>query len=81
MAKWALILGVYLPQKSKLIFSKNGFSPNSNFLPILFPSLCNNYFNQFLAELNDWLNETRKVVDCFMCSPFDIWLFPTGPKG
>ena len=50
-------LGVYLPQKSKLIFPKNGFSLNSNFMPILLPSPCNNYFNEFLAELNDWVNE------------------------
>ena len=48
---------------------------------ILFPSLCNNYFNQFLAELNDWVKETRKVVECLMGSPIDIWLFPIGPKG
>ena len=74
MAKWACILGVYFPQKSKLIFPKNGFSPNLNFIPIHFPSPCNNYFNQFLAELNDWVNETRKVVDYVIYSPF-------GPKG
>ena len=61
--------------------SQNWFSPNLNFLPILLPSPCNNYFNQFLQELNDWVNETRKVVDCFMGSPFDIWIFPIGPKG
>ena len=74
-------LGSFLLQKSKMIFPKNGFSPNSNFLPILFPSPWNNYFNQFQAELNDWVNETRKVVDCLMGSPIDIWLFPIGPKG
>ena len=32
MAKWACILGVNLPQKSKTFFPKNGFSPSSNFL-------------------------------------------------
>ena len=48
--------------------------------PILFPFLCNNYFNQFLAVTNDWVNETRKVVDCLMGSPFEIWIFPIGPK-
>ena len=31
-------LGVLFPQKSKMIFPKNGFSPNSKLLPILFPS-------------------------------------------
>ena len=44
------------------------------------PIPCNNYFNQFLAELNDWLNETRKVVDNLMGSFIDIWIFPIGPK-
>ena len=81
MGKWACILGVFLPQKSKMIFPKNGFSPNLKFMPILFPSPCNNYFNQKLAELNDWVNETRKVVDYLMGSPIDIWIFPIGPKG
>ena len=81
MTKWACILGVNFPQKSKTFFPKNGFSPNSNFLPILFPSPCNNYFNQFLAVINDWLNETRKVVDCLMGSPLEIWIFPIVPKG
>ena len=49
--------------------------------PILFPSPCNKYFNQFMEELNDWVNETRKVVDYLMGSPIDIWLFPIDPKG
>ena len=73
--------GCLLAPKVKIDFPKNGFSPNSNFLPILFPSPCNNYFNQFLAKLNDWVNETRKVVDCFTGSPIDIFFFPIGPKG
>ena len=81
MDKWECILGVFLPQNSKTIFPKNGFSPNSKPMPILFPSPCNNYFNQFLAELNDWVNETIKVVDSLMGSPIDIWIFPIGLKG
>ena len=66
---------------------KNGFSPIMVFPPIqislsiLFPSPCNNYFNQFLEKLNDWVNETRNVVDSLMGSFIDIWIFPFGPKG
>ena len=41
---------------------------------------CNKQPNQFLAVINDWMNETRKVVDNLMGSPFDIWIFPIGPK-
>ena len=45
------------------------------------PIPCNNQPNQFLVVINDWVNETRKVVDSLMGSPFDIWLFPIGPEG
>ena len=68
--------------KSQKRFSQKWVFPQIQIsFPIHFPSPCNNYFNQFLAELNDWMNETRKVVDCLMGSPFDIWIFPIGPKG
>ena len=73
--------GCFLASKVKNVFPQKWVSPNSNLLSILFPSPCNNYFNQFLADLNDWVNETRMVVDCFMASPFDIWIFPIGIKG
>ena len=63
----------------KCVFPK--FEIHAHTLPIPFPSPCNNYFNQFLAELNAWVNDTRKVGDCLMGSPIDIWLFPIGPKG
>ena len=33
-----------------------------------------------MAELNDWVNETRKVVACLMGSPIDLWIFPIGPE-
>ena len=70
-----------LAPKVKNVFPKKWVSPNSNFLPILFPSPGNNYFNQFVAKLNDWVNETRKVVDNLMGSPIYIWIFLIGPKG
>ena len=60
--------------------SQKRFSPNSNFLPILFPSPCNNYFNQFLAELNDWVNEKRKVVDSLMGLPLTFEFSPLASK-
>ena len=63
----------------KWVFPK--FEIHAHTLPIPFPSPCNNYFNQFLAELNDWVNETRKVVDYLMGSPINIWIFPIDLKG
>ena len=68
------------PKCQKHFSPKMGFPQIRISLPILFPSPCNNYFNQFLAKLNDWVNETRKVVDSLMGSPIDIWIFPIGPQ-
>ena len=48
---------------------------------ILFPSPCNNYLNQFLAKINDWVNKTRKTVDSLMGLPLDIWISPHWLKG
>ena len=39
---------------SQNMFFQNGCSTQFKVLPILFPFPCNNYFNQFLAEINDW---------------------------
>ena len=57
-----------------------GDLPNSNLTPILFPSPCNNYLNQFLEKINDWAQKTKWVVDILLGSPFDIWFFPIGSK-
>ena len=46
--------------------------PNTNLSAILFPFQNINYLNQFLEEINDWVNKTKKVVDSFMGSPIDI---------
>ena len=81
MREWATFLGNNLPHKSKNVFPKMGVSQIRISLPILFPFPCNNYFNQFLAVINDWVNKTRNVVDSLRGSPSNIWLFPIGPKG
>ena len=41
---------------------------------ILFPSQGIDYLNQFMEGINDWEENTKKVVDRFMGSPIDIWL-------
>ena len=79
--RMAYVFGFLISQGVKTHFPKtDGFS-NSNLSCHTFPIPCNNQPNQFLAVINDWVNETRKVVDSLMGSPFDIWLFPIGPKG
>ena len=45
-----------------------------------FPSQENNFLNQFLAVINDWVNKTRKVFDSLMGFIFDIWIFPIGSR-
>ena len=72
-------LGFYLPKESKFVFQKWLLFPIRIFL-IPFPFPRNNYLNQFLAEINDWVNKIRKVIDSVMVSPFDIWIFPIGSK-
>ena len=79
--RMAYVFGFLLAQGVKTRFPKtDGFS-NSNLGCHTLPIPCNNQPNQFLAVINDWVNETRKVVDSLMGSPSDIWIFPIGPKG
>ena len=65
---------------SKKTIPKNDGLPNSNLTSILFQSQGINYLNQFLEEINDWVNKTKKVVDHFMGSPIDIWIYPIGSR-
>ena len=51
-----------------------GGFPTLKLTAILFPSQGINYLNQFLEEINDWEQNTKKVVDIFMGSPIEIWL-------
>ena len=79
--RMAYIFGFLLAQGVKTHFLKtDGFS-NLNLVCHTLPIPCNNQLNQLLAVINDWVNRTRKVVDSLTGSPFDIWLFPIGPKG
>ena len=81
MLEWADVFGFLLAQGVKMRFPKtDGFSHfylDCHTLPIP----CNNQLNQISEVINDWVNKTRKVVDSLMGSPFDIWIFPIGPKG
>ena len=52
MLEWADIFGFLLAQGVKTQFWVP--CPIQILAPILFPSPCNNYLNQFLAEINDW---------------------------
>ena len=52
MRECAYVLGVFFPMKSKHVFKKWVLCPIQIFT-ILFPSPCNNYLNQILAEIND----------------------------
>ena len=80
MVEWPTFLGFFLAQGVKMHFPKtDGFS-NSNLGFLTLPIPCNNQPNQFLAVINDWVNKTRTVVDSLVGSPFDIWIFPIGPK-
>ena len=78
--RMAYVFRFLLAQGVKMRFPKtDGFS-NSNLGCHTLPIPFNNQSNQFLAVINDWVNEIRKVVDSLMCYPSDIWLFPIGPK-
>ena len=79
--RMAYVFRFLLAQGVKTCFPKTDGFFNSNLGHHTFPIPCNNHFNQFLEKLNDWVNETRKVVDCLVGSPFDIWIFLIGPKG
>ena len=80
MLEWEDVFGFSLTQGVKMHFPKtDGFS-NSNLGCHTLSIPCNNQLNQFLVVINDWVNKTRKVVDSLMGSPFDIWIFPIGPK-
>ena len=69
MVEWPTFLGFLLAQGVKMCFPKtDGFS-NSNLGCHALPIPCNNQPNQFLAVINDWVNETRKVVDSLMVLP------------
>ena len=79
--RMAYTFGFFLSQGVKTHFPKiDGFS-NSNLGCHTLPIPCNNQPNQFLAVINDWVNETRKVVNSLMGFPSDIWIFPISPKG
>ena len=81
MVEWPAFLGFCLPKESKHVPQK----VMASLIQILgchtLPIPCNNQPNQFLAVINDWVNETRKIVESLMGSPFNIWIFPVGPKG
>ena len=80
MVEWPTFLGFFLPKESKCISQQLMASPIKILGCLIFPILCNNQLNQLLVVINDWVNETRKVVDSLMGSPSDIWIFPIGPK-
>ena len=73
-------MGDNLLNKSKFDFPKLMACPNTKLIAILFHSQGINCPNQFLEEINDWANKTKKVVDNFMGSPIDIWLYPIGSR-
>ena len=74
------LFGFLLSQEVKMHFSKtDGFS-NSNLGFHTLPIPCNDEPTQFMAVINNWVNETRKVVNSLMGSPSNIWIFPIGPK-
>ena len=79
--RMAYVFGFLLAQGVKMCFPKtDGFS-NSNLGCHTLPIPCNNQPNHFLAVINDWVNETRKVVDTF--DGFPLWhlAFPHWPQG
>ena len=49
--------------------------PNTKLTAIPLHSLYINCRNQLLEEINDWVNYTKRVVESFMGSPTDIWLY------
>ena len=68
------------PKSQNRVSQKLMASPIQIWTSILFPSPCNNYLNQFLVGINDWVNKTRMVVDSLMGFSLDIWNFPIGPR-
>ena len=73
-------LGFFLPHKKKYDFPKLMAFPNTQLAAIPLHSQFNNYLNQLLEELNDWVNKTKWVVESFMGSLIDIWIYTMGSR-
>ena len=57
-----------------------GDFPNSELTAMLFQSHDINYLNQFLEQINDWEEKTKRVVENLMGYHIDIWLNPIGSR-
>ena len=68
------------PRSQNTIFQNGCFAQFEFLTSIPFPSQGNNFLNQFLAEINDWAQKTKWVVERLMGSPFDIWLNIIGSR-
>ena len=80
-SRMAYVFGFLLGQGIKTHFPKtDGFS-NSNLGCHTLPIPCNNQLNQFLELINDWVPNTRKVVDSFDGFSLCHLDFPHWPKG
>ena len=80
MREWEEIFWFLLSQGVKTRFLKTDSFSNSNLDFHTLPIPCNKKLNQLMAVVNDWVNKTRKVVDSWMGSPFDIWIFRIDPS-
>ena len=80
MREWEDIFWFLLSQGVKMRFPKIDSFSNSNLDFHTLPIPCNNKLNQFLAVINDWVKKKKNVVDSWMGSPFDIWIFPIDPR-
>ena len=56
-------IGVFLPHKKKLQFSKIDDFPEYEIVYIPLHSQCINCLNQLLEELNDWVHKPKWVVE------------------
>ena len=68
-------IGVFLPHKKKLQFSKIDGFPEYEIVYIPLHSQCIHCLNELLEELNDWVHKKKWVVKSFMGSLIDIWLY------
>ena len=73
-------LDIFLHHKKNMIFPKLMAFPNTQLAAIPLHSQFNNYLNQLLEELNDWVHKTKCVVEIFMGPLIDIWLNTFGPR-
>ena len=73
-------LGVFFPHKKKYDFPEFMAFAYMKFPAIPLHSQCIKCLNKLLEESNDWVHKKKWLVESFMGSPIDIWLYTIGSR-